>query len=156
MGLLGCPESFQRLMENINVYISDLLVHSKTHEDHLNHLDKLFSRLRNVSLKAKLHKCEVGAKTMQYLGFRLTPECTLLRVDTLKALKEQKCLNMPKKCGNSQVYAISSKATFKILLKWLPHCITYKAKIQNGKRVQCQQNLWMPKKHFKWLFVVNQ
>jgi hypothetical protein len=39
MGLLGCPASFQRLMEdvlrnisNVIVYIDDLLVHTQTHE----------------------------------------------------------------------------------------------------------------------------
>jgi hypothetical protein len=39
MGLLGCPASFQRLMEklmdgidNVIVYIDNLLTHSKTHE----------------------------------------------------------------------------------------------------------------------------
>jgi len=42
MGLLGCPASFQCLMEgvlrnlqNVIVYIDDLLVHSDTHEQHL-------------------------------------------------------------------------------------------------------------------------
>jgi hypothetical protein len=42
MGLLGCPASFQGLAEltmaglvNVIVYINDLLVHSKTHEEHL-------------------------------------------------------------------------------------------------------------------------
>ncbi len=42
MGLLGCPASFQRLMEtvvngisDVIVYIDDLLVHSASHEDHL-------------------------------------------------------------------------------------------------------------------------
>jgi len=42
MGLLGCPASFQRLMEgvlrdipNVLVYIDDLLVHTDTHEKHL-------------------------------------------------------------------------------------------------------------------------
>ncbi len=42
MGLLGCPASFQRLMEtvvngitNVIVYIDDLLVHLATHEEHL-------------------------------------------------------------------------------------------------------------------------
>jgi hypothetical protein len=39
MGLLGCPASFQRLMkgvlrnlQNVIVYIDDLLIHSDTHE----------------------------------------------------------------------------------------------------------------------------
>jgi hypothetical protein len=42
MGLLSCPASFQHLMEgvlrnisNVIVYIDDLLVHTKTHKDHL-------------------------------------------------------------------------------------------------------------------------
>jgi len=42
MGLLGCPASFQRLMEavlrninNVLVYIDDLLIHTATHEEHL-------------------------------------------------------------------------------------------------------------------------
>jgi len=41
MGLLGCPASFQRLMEaaikgipGVLVYIDDILIHSKTHEQH--------------------------------------------------------------------------------------------------------------------------
>jgi Reverse transcriptase (RNA-dependent DNA polymerase) len=42
MGLLGCPASFQQLMEgvlrdipNVMVYIDDLLLHTDTHEKHL-------------------------------------------------------------------------------------------------------------------------
>ncbi len=48
MGLLGCPTSFQRLMEtvvhrlaNVIVYIDDLLVHSATHPEHITALDKV-------------------------------------------------------------------------------------------------------------------
>jgi len=48
MGLLGCPASFQRLMEgvlrnisNVIVYIDDLLVHTNTHEDHLKVLEQV-------------------------------------------------------------------------------------------------------------------
>jgi len=42
MGLLGCPASFQRLMEtvlrninNVLVYIDDVLLHTATHDEHL-------------------------------------------------------------------------------------------------------------------------
>ncbi len=48
MGLLRCPASFQRLMEgvlrnisNVIVYIDDLLVHTKNHDDHLKVLEHL-------------------------------------------------------------------------------------------------------------------
>jgi len=47
MGLLGCPASFQRLMEgvlrdipNVLVYIDDLLVHTDSHDKHLQVLDQ--------------------------------------------------------------------------------------------------------------------
>jgi hypothetical protein len=53
MGLLGCPVSFQRMMEkfmrgitNVIVYIHDLLIHSKNHEDHLVYLEKMLQRLQ--------------------------------------------------------------------------------------------------------------
>jgi len=48
MGLLGCPASFQCLMEgvlrnisNVIVYINDLLIHTKTHEEHIRVLEQV-------------------------------------------------------------------------------------------------------------------
>jgi hypothetical protein len=48
MGLLGCPASFQQLMEgipqnlqNVIVYIEDLLIHSDTNERHLHILEQV-------------------------------------------------------------------------------------------------------------------
>jgi hypothetical protein len=64
MGLLRCPASFQRLMEgvmrnisNVIVYIDDLLVHTKTHEDHLKVLEQVLERLHSHNLKINLDKC---------------------------------------------------------------------------------------------------
>ena len=61
MGLLGCPASFQRLMEgvlrdisNVLVYIDDLLVHTDTHEKHLQVLDQVLARLHKNHLKINL------------------------------------------------------------------------------------------------------
>ena len=95
MGLLGCPASFQRLVEmamqgliNVIVYIDDILLHSKTHEEHRMHLDSLFNRLRNANLKVNLSKCEFGATNVSYLGFRLTPEGILPGSDKLKAVRD--------------------------------------------------------------------
>jgi hypothetical protein len=64
MGLLGCPASFQRLMEgvlcdilNVLVYINDLLVHTDMHEKHLQVLDQVLARLHKNHLKINLEKC---------------------------------------------------------------------------------------------------
>jgi len=95
MGLLGCPSSFQRLMEtvvhgieNVIVYIDDLLVHSSTHEQHLRLLDQLLKRLVQHNVKLNLQKCEFGSRNVAYLGFRLTEEGVKPGVDKLKAVEK--------------------------------------------------------------------
>ena len=95
MGLLGCPSTFQRLVEavvqgltNIIVYIDDLIVHSDSHDQHLRSLDQLFERLRVHNLKVNLKKCVFGSKDVMYLGFHLTETGIKPGIDKLKAVKE--------------------------------------------------------------------
>ena len=81
MRLLGCPASFQRLMEkvldgiqNIIVYIDDVIIHTATHEHHLQVLDQVLAKLTQHQLKINLAKCFFGNTEVVYLGFVLTPE----------------------------------------------------------------------------------
>jgi len=81
MGLLGCPASFQRLMEqvlrglqHILIYIDDVLIHTNTHEKHLEALEQVLMRLHQHHLKINLDKCLFGDQKVSYLGFTLTPE----------------------------------------------------------------------------------
>ncbi len=97
MGLLGCPSSFQRLMEgvlrdipNVLVYIDDLLVHTDMHEKHLQVLDQVLARLHKNHLKINLEKCVFGNKEVSYLGFNLTPEGIKPGKNKLKAIKDAK------------------------------------------------------------------
>jgi hypothetical protein len=92
-GLIGCPASFQRLVEmamkglvNVIVYYDDILLHFRNHFDYKLQLEKLFTRLRNANLKINLSKCEFGATYVSYLGYRLTPEGILPGSDKLKAV----------------------------------------------------------------------
>jgi len=95
MGLKGGPGSFQRMMElamsgiqEVIVYIDDLLLHTKDHATHRQGLQKVFNRLRNVNIKLNPEKCNFGATTVNYLGFRLTPEGILPGTDKLKAVRD--------------------------------------------------------------------
>ena len=97
MGLKGGPGSFQRMMEltmkevqNVIVYIDDLLAHTATHDQHLHTLQLIFDKLRNVNLKLNPEKCEFGASSVQYLGFRLTPKGILPGKDKLQAVADMK------------------------------------------------------------------
>jgi len=88
MGLLGCPASFQRLMEaamkgipNVLVYIDDILIHSNTHEEHRQILRQVFQRLKHFNLKIRLEKCHFAAEEVEYLEFKLTPNRVLPGTD---------------------------------------------------------------------------
>jgi hypothetical protein len=97
MGLLGCPASFQRLMEgvlrnlqNVIVYIDDLLIHSDTHKRHLQILEQALERLQQNHLKINLEKCIFGNREVSYLGFTLTPEGIKPGKNKLKAIQTAK------------------------------------------------------------------
>jgi hypothetical protein len=97
MGLLGCPASFQRLMEatmegieKVIVYIDDLLIHSKTHPEQLLILDSVMERLEANGLKINLDKCVFGNQEVSYLGFTLTPNGISPGKDKLQAIRDAK------------------------------------------------------------------
>jgi hypothetical protein len=81
MGLLGCPANFQLLketvlrnMNNVLVYVDNILLHTPTHDEHLKVLEKVFECLHQNHLKVNLEKCVFGNPEVSYLGFMLTPE----------------------------------------------------------------------------------
>jgi hypothetical protein len=66
-GLCNAPTTFQRAIDSILdeynwnfaiVYIDDINVYSKTWEDHLEYLQKVFQRIREAGLKLNLEKCK--------------------------------------------------------------------------------------------------
>ncbi len=76
-GLCNAPGTFQRLMESILyellgnfvlVYIDDIIIYSKTWEEHMHHLDEIFSLLNKAGLKIKPSKCLFAKGEVQYLG----------------------------------------------------------------------------------------
>ena len=79
-GLCNASATFQRLMETVlaglvrktcMVYIDDILVFSKTFEEHLTHL-QVFDRLRHASLLLKPKKCAFAQPKVEYLGHVVT------------------------------------------------------------------------------------
>jgi hypothetical protein len=56
------------------VYIDDILIYSGSLEEHAEHLRKVFQRLKENKLYAKLEKCEFEVKEMDFLGHRIIKE----------------------------------------------------------------------------------
>ena len=55
-------------------YIDDVLIFSKTFEDHLLHIESVMTRLMNAGFKLKAKKCKFATKEMEFLGHLITPE----------------------------------------------------------------------------------
>ena len=45
-----------------------IIIHSDTWENHLNHIEIVFDKLREAGLKAKERKCNFGSGNCIYLG----------------------------------------------------------------------------------------
>ena len=74
-GLMNAPSTFQRMMDTIfcgvpfvRVYLDDVVVFSKTLEEHLLHLQQVFDVIDDVGLKLKLSKCSCAQAKIKLLG----------------------------------------------------------------------------------------
>ena len=56
----------------MEVYIDDMLVKSKEHQDHTTHLQQAFELLRAYGMKLNPSKCAFGVSAGWFLGFRMT------------------------------------------------------------------------------------
>lgn len=79
MGLMGSPASFSRLMElilaeakNVITFIDDVLIHSRTHQEHIPHVSNALRCIKKANLKLNPSKCIFGASEVAYLGHTLT------------------------------------------------------------------------------------
>lgn len=83
-GLTNAPSVFQRVMqvlsglnpadgkEFVEVDIDDVLIFSLTIEEHIDHLRKVFERLRKANLKLKPVKYHFPRQSFEYLGHIIT------------------------------------------------------------------------------------
>ena len=76
-GLCNAPSSFQALMNTtfqpylckfIIVFFDDILIYSKSFEDHLRHLDCALQVLKDGRFFLKLSKCCLAQQQIEYLG----------------------------------------------------------------------------------------
>ena len=80
-GLAQAPAHFQKLINKVLTdcnftmgYLDDIIIFSKTEDEHLEHLETIFNRLGEAGLKLKLQKCSFFKKHIQYLGHLISDE----------------------------------------------------------------------------------
>ncbi|GFT26981.1 hypothetical protein TNCV_4675181 [Trichonephila clavipes] len=78
-GLCNAAATFQRFIDEVLrnlpfvfAFVDDILVASSSPEEHLQHLQILFTRLQQYGLSLKPSKCIFGVTTIKFLGFKVS------------------------------------------------------------------------------------
>ena len=98
MGLTNAPATFQRLMHQVlggrqfagfcRVYLDDIIIFSKSIEEHEQHLQQVLDALRHNHLSVHPQKCTFGATTIHFLGHVIKPGQILMEEDKVQAIQD--------------------------------------------------------------------
>ena len=98
-GVSTAPACFQQTMDLVLagikwnyalVYLDDIIVYSKTEEEHLSHLEEVFKRLRKAGLKCNAEKCEFMKDKVAFLGHIISAEGIAPNQQKVQAVREIK------------------------------------------------------------------
>jgi len=94
-GLRNAAQTFQRFIDHVCndfgfvfVYLDDILIASKTAQEHEQHLRSLFQRLDKFGLKVNFEKSEFGKTEITFLGHHVSKNGIAPLEDRVKAIKE--------------------------------------------------------------------
>ena len=98
-GLCNTLAIFQRFINDIFrdlldvcvvVYLDDILVFSRSKEEHQQHLRQVLQRLREHHLVAKLKKCVLGQESIEFLGYVIGNRSLEMSSEKIKAIQAWK------------------------------------------------------------------
>ena len=97
MGLCNAPGTFMQLMNDsfrdmldkwVLCFLDDILIFSRTEEEHLRHLRAVLQRLRERKLYIKLKKCEFMQQEVSFLGHRIGADGLRVAPDKVGAVQQ--------------------------------------------------------------------
>jgi len=74
--------------KEIEVYVDDMITKSRTEEEHLVNLRKLFEQLHKYRLRLNPAKCTFGVKSRKLLGFVVSQKRIEVDPDKVNAILE--------------------------------------------------------------------
>nr|KYP34584.1 Retrovirus-related Pol polyprotein from transposon opus [Cajanus cajan] len=96
-GLTNAPSTFKRLVNHVLrecigkfvvVYFDEILIYSRSQDEHLGHLREVLLILRNNHLFANVQKCTFCVDYVVFLGFIVTKEGVRVNSEKIKAIQE--------------------------------------------------------------------
>ena len=98
MGVTNGPATFSRLMDNVMrdinwkfciAYLDDVIIFSKSFDEHLTHLEEVFSRLQQAGLLVKPSKCKLVRDEVAFLGHIVCSTGVKVNPDKTAAISNQ-------------------------------------------------------------------
>ncbi|UYV72011.1 hypothetical protein LAZ67_9001548, partial [Cordylochernes scorpioides] len=122
-GLKNAPSQFERIMKSVftkhNIqyalnYFDDIIIHSKTYEEHIKHLDDILGIFEKEDIKLNLNKCKFLQKEIQFLGYTINSGKYTPNNTNIEAILK---LNRPYNIKTLQRFL----GTINIYNKFIPH-----------------------------------
>ncbi|GJS68622.1 reverse transcriptase domain-containing protein [Tanacetum coccineum] len=103
-GLRNAGATYQRLVDktfhgqigrNLEVYVDDLVIKSRTEDEVVRDIEETFKTLRKINMKLNPKKCTFGVEEGMFLGYQVNTEGIKIcpdKVDAVLSLQSPKCL----------------------------------------------------------------
>lgn len=96
-GITNAPAIFQRMidrvlgdMDGVAAYIDDIVIFSKSLDEHKKKVREVLERMRTYNLKANIHKCLFGVEEIDIFGFRISKGKVMPSPERAKAIEQMK------------------------------------------------------------------
>ncbi|CAL9021070.1 unnamed protein product, partial [Prunus brigantina] len=139
-GLKNAGATYQRLVHkifaelissSIEVYVDDMLVKSKTANEHLNNLSLMFDILKKYNMLLNPNKCVFVVSFSKFLGFMISQRGIEANPEKIKAL-----LNMQVPKTKKDVQSLTSRvaALARFISKATDRCASFYKALKGSKR----------------------
>jgi Reverse transcriptase (RNA-dependent DNA polymerase) len=131
-GIRNGPAAFQRLLHSVLAvftfecsYLDDIIVYSKSSEQLVDALNKVYTALRDAGLKLNASKCSFGVNRVTYLGHIISKHGIEADPDKVQAVRDFSVPRNTTEVRAFHAFAITFADSYRILVRQKMHFKTY-------------------------------